>query len=285
MKCPTTRTLTTRVADTSVPLQRKSPPGSLASSSRGKPGCIEALGSRNASKMHILSPESFPGAWQASEMRTLSTKVRQKRVPSARNSAPKTPASVKNTYPQPKSASKTRTLSPKVRPHDPGERQKRAPSTKKCVKNVYPQPEIPPPGPRRASKTRILNKKMCQKRVPFARKSAPKTPASVKNAHPRPKSVSKTRTLSLKVRRSSSIRICHAHAKPTSVQKSKHVMEGSGSTNTPKLEHGALFCAARGPQRPASGPAERHRGNVGTGRSGSKVIPMGTPILNPRRFT
>ena len=172
----------------------------------------------------------------------------------------------------------------KVHPPDPSGRQTHVPSAKKCVKNAYPQPESPPPGPRRASKTRTLSKKVRQKRVPSARKSAPRTLASVKNTYPQPKSVSKTRTLSPKVRPSSSKRICHAHTKPTNVQESKHGVEGSGTEKAPKLERGACFCVARGPQRLASGPAERRRGNVGTGRSGSKVLPMGMPILNPRRF-
>jgi len=114
----------------------------------------------------------LPGAQRASIIRTLNQKVCQKRVPSTRKSAPRTPAGVKNAYPQAKSASKTRTLNPKVRP----------------------------PRPRRASKTRTLSKKVCQKRVPSARNSAPRTPAGVKNAYPQAKSVSKTRTLSPKMR-------------------------------------------------------------------------------------
>ena len=136
-------------------------------------GVHRSVGNRHASKTHILSPDTFPGASQASEMRTLSTKVRQTRVPSARKSAPPDPGGqkrvpsanksskkrtlspkvppqtlscIKNTYPQPKSASKTRTLSPKVSPPKPrraspremGERQKRVPLGKKCVKNTYP---------------------------------------------------------------------------------------------------------------------------------------------------
>ena len=101
-------------------------------------GVHRSVGNRHASKTHILSPDTFPGASQASEMRTLSTKVRQTRVPSARKSAPKTPASVKNAYPQPKSASNMRSLSPKVNPQDPGGCQKRVLSGKKCVKNTYP---------------------------------------------------------------------------------------------------------------------------------------------------
>jgi len=144
----------------------------------------------------------LPGAQRASIIRTLNQKVCQKRVPSTRKSAPRTPAGVKNAYPQAKSASKTRTLnpkvrpprprrasktrtlskkvrqkhvprtlSPKVRPPDPGGRQKRVPSSKKCVKNAYPQPKNAPPIPRRVSKTRTLSQKVRQKHVPSARKS------------------------------------------------------------------------------------------------------------------
>ena len=56
----------------------------------------------------------FPETQRASKTRTLSQQVRQKRVPSARKSAPQTPAGVKIAYPQPESASKTCTLTQKV---------------------------------------------------------------------------------------------------------------------------------------------------------------------------
>ena len=154
-----------------------------------------SVGNRHASKTHILSPDTFPGASQASKTRTLNQKVRQTCVPSARKSAPKPPASVKNAYPRTKRASKTHTLKQKVDPKGTGHRPASGPAEnsrdfqlKTMISSIF---------------LAFLQGDTCsqqvrQKRVPLTRKSAPMTPASVKNVYPQAESASKTRTLSQK---------------------------------------------------------------------------------------